>query len=212
MNHWSNRQKGWVALLLLGIALLALVSHRAQFNTRSAQAATLAHPQRPQQRLLPTDLQYKGAFAYPTGDEWAYSGHALAYYPGGDANGSNDGYPGSLYAAGLNPDRLVGEITIPAPVITKDFEALPRATVLQPLADITGGWRDNCTAEPGCEYVEVAGLAYLDNVDKIAWNLRDWYNAAARDQDSLGWSNRDYSEAQGVWHIGPRENEVFHNL
>jgi hypothetical protein len=147
-------------------------------------------------QLQPTDLRYQGAFVYPVGDEWAYSGHALAYYPGGDAGGPNDGYPGSLYAAGLNPERLVGEMSIPAPVITKDFEALPRATVLQPLADITGGWRDNCTAEPGCEYVEVAGLAYLDNVDKIAWNLRDWYNAAARDQDSLGWSNRDYSGAR----------------
>lgn len=191
--------------LLIGACLWTMMEQPAMYAAQPSLARSSSG------QLQPTDLRYQGAFVYPVGDEWAYSGHALAYYPGGDAGGPNDGYPGSLYAAGLNPERLVGEMSIPAPVITKDFEALPRATVLQPLADITGGWRDNCTAEPGCEYVEVAGLAYLDNVDKIAWNLRDWYNAAARDQDSLGWSNRDYSGAQGVWHIGPRENAVFHN-
>jgi len=28
--------------------------------------------------LCADDLLYQGAFAYPSGDEWAYSGHALA--------------------------------------------------------------------------------------------------------------------------------------
>lgn len=37
--------------------------------------------------LGPDDLTYKGAFRYPQGEAWAYSGQALAYYPGGDASG-----------------------------------------------------------------------------------------------------------------------------
>ncbi|MFQ6100810.1 MAG: hypothetical protein ACE5OS_06195 [Anaerolineae bacterium] len=164
------------------------------------------------QRIYSTTLIYQGAFVYPSGDEWAYSGHALAYYPDGDP-GSSDGYPGSLYAAAHTWYDLVGEISIPAPLISTNFDALPRASVLRAPADITGGWKDNCTYNDDCEYREVDGLAYLPNVDKIAWNLNDWYNVAGYDQDSLGWSDLDMSNAQGVWHIGarPSSDDLFHN-
>jgi len=163
--------------------------------------------------LQPSDLAYLGGFAFPAGDEWAYSGHALAYYPQGDPAGPADGYPGSLYAAGHTWNDLVGEIAIPAPVIADDFDRLPKASVLRPLTDITGGWKDNCTYADDCIYREVDGLEYLPNVRKIAWNLRDWYNVAGYDQDSLGWSELDMSGAQGVWHIGdrPSANNEFHN-
>ncbi len=162
--------------------------------------------------IQPSDLAYRGAFTYPAGDAWAYSGHALAYTSSGDPD-STDGYPGSLYVSGHDWDDLVAEITIPAPVVAADVAALPAATVLQPLTDVTGGWMDNCTYAEGCLYREIGGLAYLPNVDKIAWNLRDWYNAARYDQDSLGWSEVDMTGAQGVWHIGARnsEDDVFHN-
>ncbi len=166
------------------------------------------------QMLTGADLVYQGAFAYPAGDDWTYSGQALAYYPNGDPSGEADGYTGSLYAAGSRNDEsgdLVGEISIPAPVVSGSFAALPQAGVLQPLTDITGGWKDNCTCESGCIYRNVDGLAYLPDIDKIAWNLNDWYNTAGYDQDSLGWSDLDMTGAQGVWHIGQRGDEVFHN-
>jgi len=162
--------------------------------------------------LQPADLIYKGAFAYPTGSEWAYGARALTYYPDGDP-GSTDSYPGSLYATGYDQDDFVGEITIPEPVISPNFNDLPKASALRVLTDITGGWKDNCTYATGCIYREVDGLEYLPNVDKIVWNLKDWYNVAGHDQDSLGWSNLDMSGAQGVWHIGnrPSDNDLFHN-
>jgi hypothetical protein len=172
-------------------------------------------PSPPDDRVQPSDLIYRGAFAYPPGDDWAYSGHALAYYPAGDPGGPADGYPGSLYAAGGASDEvdLVAEISIPEPVIASNFEDLPQASALQPLTDITGGWKDNCTFAPDCIYRNVDGLAYLPNVDKVAWNLRDWYNTARYDQDSLGWSGLDMSGAHGVWHIGdrPSDQDLFHN-
>ncbi len=165
--------------------------------------------------IQPTDLVYQGAFAYPPGDEWTYSGHALAYYPEGDPTGPADGYPGSLYAAGHAWYDLVGEITIPEPVTSDNFDDLPEASVLRALTDITGGWKDNCTYNDDCMYREVDGLEYLPNAahggNKIVWNLRDWYNVAGYDQDSLGWSELDMTGAQGVWHIGGRGNDVFHN-
>jgi hypothetical protein len=170
-------------------------------------------PPGPSRLIQPSDLVYQGAFAYPSGDAWAYSGHALAHYPEGDPTGAGDGYPGSLYAAGHVNDDLAGEITIPAPVIAAGFGELPTASVLRTLADITGGWIDNCTYHEGCIYREVDGLEYLPNVNRMAWNLRDWYNVTRYDQDSLGWSELDLSGAQGVWHIGdrPSDNDVFHN-
>ncbi len=163
--------------------------------------------------IQPADLVYQGAFAYPPGDEWAYSGHALAYYPEGDPTGPADGYPGSLYAAGHAWYDLVGEITIPEPAIADNFDDLPQASVLRGLADITGGWKDNCAYNDDCMYREVDGLEHLPNSNKIVWNLRDWYNVAGYDQDSMGWSELDMTGAQGVWHIGerPSDNDVFHN-
>lgn len=166
------------------------------------------------EKLMPAHLVYKGAFGFPesTDDEWNYSGHALAYYPGGNPEGSEDAYPGSLYAACHAHQDYVGEFSIPAPVNASSVADLPRAEVMQAPADITGGWKDNCTHSPGCMYREVDGLAYLPGINKIAWNLRDWYNVTEdNDQDSLGWSNLDMTNAQGVWHIGTRNDEIFHN-
>jgi hypothetical protein len=163
--------------------------------------------------LSPEGLVYQGAFTCPAGDEWTYSGHTLAYYPRGDPGGPVDGYPGSLYVAGHTDQDLEGEISIPQPMMSRSFDDLPHASVLQPLADITGGCKDNCTYAEECIYREVDGLEYLPNVDKVAWNLRDWYNTAGVDQDSLGWSALDMTGAQGVWHIGgrPSEGDVYHN-
>ncbi len=153
--------------------------------------------------IQPEDLVYQGAFLFPENDAWAYSGQALAYYPPGN----------SLYTATHSHYGYVGEISIPAPVISSSINDLPRAEIRQAPADITGGWKDNCTFDPECIYRELDGLAYLPNINKMAWNLRDWYNTAKHDQDSLGWSNPDMTDAQGVWHIGEREsdNDLFHN-
>ncbi len=163
--------------------------------------------------LRSSDLVYQGAFAYPTAEEWTYSGQAMAYYPSGDPSGEDDGYPGSLFAGGSMNDEtgdLVGEIDIPAPVSADNFASLPTARVLQSLTDITGGIKDNCTYNEECIYRDMDGLAYLPSIDKVIWNLNDWYNTSAYDQDSLGWSDTDLSNAQGAWHIGPRGNEVYH--
>ena len=105
----------------------------------------------------------------------------------------------------------MGEISIPKPIKSNGFDDLPKASVLRPLTDITGGWKDNCTYTDECMYREVDGLAYLSNVNKIAWNLRDWYNVSGYDQDSLGWCDLDMTHNQGVWHIGEQGKDEFHN-
>ena len=49
---------------------------------------------------------------------WEWGGSAMTYYPGGDADGPVDGYPGSLFGTGHNWNQYVSEISIPAPVIS----------------------------------------------------------------------------------------------
>jgi hypothetical protein len=175
------------------------------------QAVPAASQEATTMQLQPNHLSYLGAFAFPVGDHWAYSGHALAFDPNGDPGGDGDGFSGSLFAAGFEVDRLVGEISIPAPIVSDDFADITRASVLQTQADITGGWIDNCTWDDECMYREVAGLELLPVNGMIAWNLRDWYNVDGGDQDSLGWSLPDMTGAAGVWHIGGRTDTAFHN-
>ena len=109
--------------------------------------------------IQPTDLVYQGAFRLP--DEWqddynmwGYSGYAATYYPDGDPQGSEDGFPGSIFAVGHDQTQAVSEISIPAPVISKDLNDLNTATTLQGFQDIT----DDIFG-----YLEIprAGLEYL---------------------------------------------------
>ncbi|MFQ5434657.1 MAG: hypothetical protein ACE5FD_07255, partial [Anaerolineae bacterium] len=54
-------------------------------------------PSAPAQLIQPPDLSYLGAFRLPEGSggsSWEYSGYAMAFYPGGDPDGPDDGFPG----------------------------------------------------------------------------------------------------------------------
>jgi len=84
--------------------------------------------------INPAILEYKGVFAVPYDLQWG--GESVAYYPNGDGGQSgSDGFPGSLFIANTNgPENgLVGEISIPAPVIptTKNIDDLPMAAILR---------------------------------------------------------------------------------
>jgi hypothetical protein len=174
-------------------------------------------------RVQPGDLTYLGAFAVPDSanppdwDEWSYGGHALAHRPDGDPGGAADGFPGSLYVAGNAQHDTVGEISIPAPIVTDDFTALPRGTVLAPPTDPTDGLLTaTCTACASCDCAawDIGGLQVLPEQSRVAWTIYDWYNAGAEDLENLGWSTHDLATADGVWHIGPRPNALdspFHN-
>jgi len=68
----------------------------------------------PARLLRPSDLVYRGAFRLPDEPEevgWAWSGAAMAYYPGGAPDGSADGYPGSLFDTGHDWHQYVSEVS-----------------------------------------------------------------------------------------------------
>lgn len=173
------------------VTALAVLVGVLSFSPASAQSTP--------SQLDAADLTYEGAFAFPAGNEWAYSGHAMTHVPAPTG-------PGTLVVGGFAPDQQVGEISIPDLVVTSNFADLERATVLRGLTDITGG----LLACLSCESIELAGVEYLPAEDRIVWNIRDWYNVSADNRDTLGWSDRDFSNAEGRWHIGPRTNE-FHD-
>ena len=92
--------------------------------------------------LTPDNVEYLGAFRLPEasgGSNWEYSGQGLTYYPDGDPDGPDDGFPGSLFGFGHDHHVQVSEISIPAPVISKNPDDLNTAVTLQPFADISDG-------------------------------------------------------------------------
>lgn len=143
----KNKNKTLRHAIRWGLILIALAL--IQIPDGMAQAA----------RLQVDDLAYLGAFRLPEGSngtDWTYSGNALAYYPEGDPHGSEDGFPGSLFATGNDIQLFVSEISIPAPKISKRKQVaeLNTAGTLQPFTDIFGGMLD---------YLEQprVGLCYL---------------------------------------------------
>ncbi len=156
----------------------------------------------PADLLQPEDLAYLGAFRLPEasgGSNWEYSGQGLTYNPEGDPDGAADGFPGSLYGFGHDQHMLVSEISIPAPVPSKNLGELNTAETLQPFQDLSGGLFD-----PQAVDLPRAGLSYLppqgsQGAAKLyftfGWHFQEFGDA------SHGWSALDLSAQQtaGMW-------------
>jgi len=163
---------------------------------------TVVFPDEPPQADLITadDLMYQGAFRLPEasgGSDWDYSGHGLAYYPGGDPDGENDNYPGSLFGVGHDQQLFVSEISIPKPVVSKNLDDLNTATTLQPFQDITNGAITDNLALPrlGIEYLPAQGNQSGDKLYFcIGQHIQDF-------EPSHGWCDLNLSDpdSQGLW-------------
>ncbi len=132
-----------------------------------------------QELLQPEDITYLGAFRLPGGEDrpltFAYGGNAMTFRPDGDSAGSGDGHPGSLFLSGH--DRLpygelpdggqLAEVTIPAPVESRDLAVLPTASFLQDFHEVTDGLFADLDEIPrmGLQYLSGPGGARLH----LAW-------------------------------------------
>jgi hypothetical protein len=160
--------------------------------------------------LMPEDLEYLGAFRLPEasgGSNWDYSGQGLTYYPDGDSVGPDDGFPGSLFGFGHDHHMQVSEISIPAPVISKNLDDLNTAVTLQPFADITNG-----IFNPEGMDLPVADLAYLPTQNgQDAGKLHFTFGQHFQDfEQSHGWVGLDLSNPNpaGPWVISEYTNYV----
>ncbi len=161
--------------------------------------------------IVPGDLVYRGAFKLPEGSggsNWEYSGYAATYYPDGDPEGPDDGYPGSILAVGHDHHQMVSEISIPAPVVSqgKNPGDLNTASTLQKFSDITGG-------RFGPLEIPRAGLEYLVPQGKqtkgklhFCWGQHFQFERVP----SHGWSGLDLSTpgTAGPWYLADYTNYV----
>ena len=166
----------------------------------------------PTARIAPADFEYLGAFRLPDGGErpltFEYGGNAMTFRPGGDPAGAADGFAGSLFVTGHDrmpygdlPDgSRVAEITIPAPVVTRDVETLPFARLLQPLTDVTGG------LFTGIDEIPRIGMQYLERPETgprihLAWGE---HLPPPPDRPTHAWFEPDLSapRPKGAWFLG----------
>ncbi|MBN1399587.1 MAG: hypothetical protein JXA74_02045 [Anaerolineae bacterium] len=178
---------------------------------------------------MPADLAYLGAFRLPdSADElgWPWSGHALTYYPDGDPQGPDDGYPGSLFGTGNDQKQYVSEVTIPVPVNSpgRNVEELNTAETLQDFYNIRGTLYDDLHEfDDFVGALAKAGLAYLPAQGQqtsaklyFCWGYhlqlvpQDEPTLHGQPEVSHGWCELDLANPQvaGAWTIGDYVNYV----
>ncbi|MBN3039706.1 MAG: hypothetical protein JW867_01100, partial [Candidatus Omnitrophica bacterium] len=156
--------------------------------------------------IQPQDLIYKGAFRLPDNEGWEYSGYAMTYFPKGDPQGPDDGFPGSLFILGHDHHQKISEVSIPLPVITeeKNIERLNRAGTLQNFQDIRSGL---------FAYLEIprAGIEYLPSMDGHPEKLHFcWGQHFQEFEPSHGYCDLNLSNpnTQGPWKFSAFTNYV----
>jgi hypothetical protein len=164
--------------------------------------------------IQPSDLAYRGAFRLPEAGgscDWTYSGHAMTYYPDGDPDGPNDGFPGSLFAVGNDAEcQHLSEISIPKPVISrsKNPSELETAATLQDFSDIRRGtfgeFQNLVLPRVGLEYLPAQGSQKTGKLH-FCWaqHIQDF-------EPSHGWCELDLSNPRtaGPWKFGSHTNYV----
>jgi len=141
-------------------------------------SATAAPQQSAPVLLQSQNLVYQGAFRIPQGSpvddphSANWGGGCMTYNPGGN------GGQGSLLVCGMETTWLVGEISIPTPVNSSNFGALPTASLVNNFVNVLGGHATDIYPEGGTS-VALGGLLLYNGklivtaygtFDTFAWN------------------------------------------
>ena len=154
-------------------------------------------------RLQPTDLKYKGAFRLPEYFNWGARG--MSYYPHGR------GGEGSLLVIGFDLRQAeFAEVAIPKPVITKNWQTLPVATLLKAMKNFDG----NVVESVSQETVFASGIEYMprqgsQTSDKLYGSLDQWYGVVEETHPTIWFAEMDGSNPRGPYHVGAH-TEPYH--
>ena len=166
----------------------------------------------PAARVAPADLEYLGAFRLPGGG--AAAPHLRVRrerddLPAGGRPGRRARTASPAPSSSPGHDRMpygelpdgsrVAEVGIPAPVVSRDVEALPEAHLLQPLTDVTGG------LFAGIDEIPRLGMQYLDRPETgprihLAWGE---HLPPPPDRPTHAWFEPDLSapRPRGAWFL-----------
>jgi hypothetical protein len=170
--------------------------------------------------LMPSDFVYQGAFRLPS--EFSWGGRGMSYYPDGDSGAGSllvtgfeliydPDHPGeSCWDESWNCSAYFGEISIPTPVQTADWQSLPEASLMNTMRSYDGGLASTVDRE----YLFVDGIEYVprqgtQTSDKIYGSLNLWYAEGVMGNDTfptVWFSDMDGSNTQGLFHVGPQED------
>ena len=173
-------------------------------NPPPSQSSTQPPASEPTSGLLqPSDLSYLGAFALPEpsgGSSWEYGGDGLAYYPDGEPEGPDDGFPGSLFGVGHDWEKQVGEIAIPEPRTDGEPNV---AQTLRPFRDVHSRVGRlgalNEMLRVGIEYLPPQGG---QSTGKLYLCFGQRYQEEDLQIPSLMWCETDLTGSAGAWRVG----------
>lgn len=157
-------------------------------------------------RLSPSQLAYAGAFRLPADSgtsSWSWGGHGLTVRPDGDPEGPADGWPGSLFGLGHDPESQVSEVDIPVPILStgRNPVELNLATTLQPFANIMLGYTMEELPRADIEY-----LPAQSGQSEPKLHFCVGYHMQREDarEASHGWASTNLSSPNtaGYWYVG----------
>jgi hypothetical protein len=208
LNHFKKVINVSFGILLILIFIVGCKNIKNQNNDNPPKNDDPEPTEYPTQLLQPEDFTYLGAFRLPggsNGSNWEYSGSAMAYYPNGDPNGSDDGFPGSIYSVGHDWLMFVSEITIPVPVLSQDKNPndLSCATTLQGFKNVRTGIGQ---LEQFQEIIRV-GMEYLpkqgsQTSGKIYMSWGQHLQEEDENFASHMWCDLNLTNSQGAWQVG----------
>ncbi len=164
--------------------------------------------------LRPEDLSYLGAFRLPGGEippqTFAYGGNAMTFNPDGDPSGGADGFPGSLFVmghdriayGGLPDGNQVAEVSIPAPVLSRNIGELSTAAYLQGFENATAGYFSEA------EEIPKVGMQYLNRPETGAKIHLAWgQHLQPQEVASHAWFDPTLAapDFRGTWFIGNQD-------
>lgn len=173
-------------------------------------------------RLSPADLVYQGAFRLP--DHYNWGARGLAYDPAGNGGTGSllvTAFQGLMTPAGEpcyegldGCAAYFGEVTIPEPVSSDSWEALPMAMPVRTPTVFDGG----LVASVEEAYTFVSGIELVprqatQETDKLYGSLNAWYPEGSFGEASfptVWYSELDGSDARGVFHVGPNGDPLYH--
>ncbi len=216
MKDFSDTRWQRVGLVATAISVCAIAGSACSDDPTAASGDALGDADTaPVGRLSSQDFVYLGAFRLPAqpsgGSSFGYGGTGLAFRADGDIAGGADGFPGSMFIGGHPYQQFVAEVTIPAPVMPNGTDAndLPRATLIQPFADVTGGLGASMAGD-----FRLGGMAWLDHPasggSKLHWSVWRWYNVGQENVLGHGWSSPSLQAPQpaGGWRLGEFHNQI----